>query len=192
VPRCADIILSLLAVVLLAPLFAAIALAVLLAMGRPVLFRQERVGQGGRPFTIVKFRSLDETGAPTRLGTVLRRFSLDELPEFWNVLAGDMALVGPRPLVAGDQPGHPRLRAARQSMLPGITGWAQVRGRNALSFERTYLLDLWYRRRRSLVLDLYILLLTLPVVAIGKGACALAEAARDHIAPHRRATEEPA
>lgn len=184
-PRFADIWLSLFALVLLSPLLALIACLILLSMGRPVLFRQTRVGRDGDHFTIVKFRSLGADGIPTPLGAVLRRMSLDELPEFWNVLRGDMALVGPRPLVAQDQPRLPRIRAARQSVRPGITGWAQVKGRNALTFERSYVLDLWYLRHRSLWLDLYILLLTGPVVASGHGACGLAEAARVRL-PRRR------
>lgn len=188
-PRYADTALAALALLVLAPVLAITALAVLVAMGRPVLFLQERVGRHGRPFTIVKFRSLGADGVPTRLGATLRRFSFDELPEFWNVVRGDMALVGPRPLIAADQPALARIRAARQSMTPGITGWAQVRGRNALSFERSYMLDLWYRRHRSLALDLHILLLTLPVVASGHGACALAEAARQRMTAQGRAVE---
>ncbi len=169
------------ALVLLAPVLLAIALAIRLSMGAPVLFRQDRIGRGGAVFTIVKFRSLDDGGRPTALGSVLRRFSLDELPEFWNVINGDMALVGPRPLLPGDQPPAGKLREARQSLLPGVTGWAQVRGRNRLTFERTYRLDSWYSENRSLALDVYILLLTLPVVATGRGACGLATRAQRHL-----------
>lgn len=177
-PRLADVLLSLIALLVLSPLLALIACLILLSMGRPVLFHQTRVGHAGHPFTIVKFRSLAADGTPTPVGAILRRMSLDELPEFWNVLRGDMALVGPRPLIAEDQPRLPRIRAARQSVRPGITGWAQVKGRNALTFERSYVLDLWYLRHRSLWLDLYILLLTGPVVASGHGACGLAKATR--------------
>jgi len=184
-PRIIDLVVAMLALVLLVPVYALIAGLVLVTMGRPVLFRQRRVGRNGRDFTIVKFRSLGEDGRPTPLGAVLRRFSLDELPEFWNVLAGDMALVGPRPLLADDQPILQRIRAHRQAIRPGITGWAQVKGRNSLSFECSFALDLWYVRNRSAWLDLYILCLTLPVVALGHGACALAERAR--VSPRRKA-----
>lgn len=176
--RFANMVLGGAALVMLAPVLAVIALSIGLAMGRPVLFRQKRVGLHGKTFTIVKFRSLGDTGRPTALGAFLRRFSLDELPEFWNVLCGDMALVGPRPLLLGDQPASSSVRKERQSVLPGVTGWAQVRGRNRLSFEQTYALDLWYRKNRSLALDLYILALTLPVVATGRGACGLSEPMR--------------
>lgn len=177
-PRQADILLSALALVLLAPLMVAIAALVLVTMGRPVFFIQSRVGFLGRHFRMVKFRSLGPDGAPTPLGAVLRRFSLDELPGFWNVLRGDMALVGPRPLIAGDQPDLEKVREERQSMMPGMTGLAQVRGRNAVSFQRSFMLDLVYRRNRSFGLDLYILFLTLPVVVTGLGACALVEPER--------------
>lgn len=177
-PRYADVVLSALALVVLAPLLACIAGLVLLAMGRPVFFVQARVGYRGRSFDMVKFRSLTSEGQPTALGKVLRRFSLDELPSFWNVLRGDMALVGPRPLLAEHQPPFAGQRAERQSMKPGLTGWAQVNGRNALSFEESFVHDGWYRRNRCPRLDLHILLLTLPVVAAGRGACGLVDAAR--------------
>ena len=172
-PRFFDIVIACLALAALAPILALIAALIALADGRPIFFRQVRIGRGGVPFTLVKFRSLDNQGTKTPLGTILRRFSLDELPEFWNVVRGDMALVGPRPMILAEQPSKPLTRALRQQQRPGITGWAQIRGRNAVSFDQTYLYDLWYGRNRTLALDVYILLATLPCVVRGHGACAL-------------------
>ncbi|MEM9708151.1 MAG: sugar transferase [Pseudomonadota bacterium] len=172
-PRWFDIAFTLLASLILAPLLVLIAGSVLLAMGRPIFFRQLRVGANGAPFTIWKFRSFGEDGRPTALGRILRRLSLDELPEFWNVLRGDMAVVGPRPLIEADQPQLPSIRKARQAARPGITGWAQVNGRNALSFEESYRYDLAYIQNRSAMLDLQVLAMTMPCVISGRGACGL-------------------
>lgn len=188
-PRLFDIAAASLALILLAPVLLLIALAILCLDGGPVLFPQRRVGQGGKSFVMVKFRSLGPDGRPTAVGTVLRRYSLDELPEFFNVLKGDMAIVGPRPMVLSDQPSLQRVRALRQRMRPGITGLAQVSGRNALSFEDTYRLDLWYGRHRSVWLDLYILAVTLPCVLSARGACALAPMARPASKRARKAAE---
>ncbi len=171
--RTLDLIVALVALIVLAPFICIIAATIAVSDGRPVFFRQKRVGQGGVTFTLVKFRSLDETGRKTNVGTFLRRFSLDELPEFWNVLIGDMAIVGPRPMIASEQPQKPLVRTLREKQRPGITGWAQVSGRNAVSFERTYQYDLWYVRNRSLALDVFIILATLPCVLRGHGACAI-------------------
>lgn len=176
--RVFDITIASIALILLSPVLVGIATAIGCFDRGPALFFQKRIGKNGRPFTMVKFRSLGPDGNPTRTGSVLRRYSLDELPEFWNVLRGDMALVGPRPMVESDQPQNERVRILRQRMRPGITGWAQVNGRNTLSFEKTFRLDLWYGRSRSVWLDLYILLATLPCVLSGRGACALDPTAR--------------
>jgi len=150
-----------------------------MALGSPILFRQERPGRHGRPFTLYKFRSMRTAGegaAPlseaerlTRLGAFLRRTSLDELPELWNVLRGDMSLVGPRPLLMEYLPLYTPEQARRHHVRPGITGWAQINGRNAISWEEKFRLDVWYVDHRSLSLDLRILLLTIRRVLSGHG-----------------------
>lgn len=163
--RALDVALTLCAAPVALVLAAAVALAVRLALGRPVLFRQERAGLGGRPFSILKFRTMREgpgTDAERlgRFGRFLRASSLDELPELWNVLKGDMSLVGPRPLPTRYLPRYTPEQARRHEVRPGITGWAQVNGRNALSWEEKFRLDVWYVDNRSLLLDLKILFLT--------------------------------
>ncbi len=162
------------AVVLLVsvPIFAVIALVVWLDVGSPVFFRQPRPGKYGRPFTIAKFRTMrdarDERGNPlsdsarlTRFGSFLRSTSLDELPQFLNVLRGELSLVGPRPLLMEYLDRYTPEQARRHSVLPGITGWTQVNGRNALSWEQKFALDCWYVDHWSLSLDLRILFTTL-------------------------------
>lgn len=187
-PRSADIAIALCALAVLLPLLLALAAAILVAMGRPVLFLQERVGRDGRTFRIVKFRSLPVGGGrASGLGRLMRRYSLDELPEFWNVIRGDMALVGPRPLLAADQPDRPSLRRARLRLRPGITGWAQINGRNANSFERTYRLDRLYARKRSAAFDLVILARTLPCILRRAGADRLTETAPRGLNPRQPA-----
>jgi lipopolysaccharide/colanic/teichoic acid biosynthesis glycosyltransferase len=152
----------------LSPLFGILALLVRVAHGAPILFRQTRPGLGGRPFTIYKFRTMrdayDASGRPlsdaerlTRFGRLLRSTSLDELPELVNVLKGDMSLVGPRPLLEEYLPLYSAAQARRHEVRPGITGWAQVNGRNALGWERRFELDVEYVDRYSLAMDLGIL-----------------------------------
>jgi lipopolysaccharide/colanic/teichoic acid biosynthesis glycosyltransferase len=159
------------ALVVLAPLLAGVAVAVAALHGRPVLFRQERPGLEGRIFTLRKFRTMrpprageDPVGSDparlTPLGRFLRASSLDELPTLWNVLVGEMSLVGPRPLLTQYLPRYSARQARRHEVKPGITGWAQVNGRNALSWEEKLELDVWYVEHRSLGLDLRILLRT--------------------------------
>lgn len=154
-----------------APVIAATAVAVAKDLGRPVLFRQVRPGLHGRPFTLVKFRSMrdavDRDGRPlpdgerlTAFGQRLRATSLDELPQFWNVLVGDMSLVGPRPLLVEYLPRYSPEQARRHDVKPGITGWAQINGRNALSWDEKFALDVWYVDHQSLALDLRILFAT--------------------------------
>lgn len=156
---------------LLSPVLGAVALAIRARMGSPVLFVQERPGLRGRPFRVVKFRTmrhaLDSSGRPlpdaerlTRLGRFLRASSLDELPQLWNVLRGELSLVGPRPLLMQYLPRYTPEQARRHDVLPGITGWAQVNGRNALTWEEKFALDVWYVDHWSLALDLRILALT--------------------------------
>ncbi len=163
--RVFDIGLVVLTAPLWLPLMALTALAVFLALGRPVFFVQERPGLKGRPFRLIKFRTMRSGDAPdeerlTRLGKFLRGVSLDELPELWNVLRGEMALVGPRPLLMRYLPLYTECEMRRHDVLPGITGWAQVNGRNALSWEQKFALDLWYVENRTLMLDGKILLMT--------------------------------
>ena len=169
--RALDIFVAGLGLVLLSPLILLVALIVLVDVGRPVLFRQRRPGKHGRPFELVKFRTmLGESGpsAPgatdairlTRVGRILRTASLDELPELWNVLKGEMSLVGPRPLLIQYLDRYTQEQARRHEVKPGLTGWAQVNGRNALSWEDKFGLDVWYVDNRSFALDLKILLLT--------------------------------
>lgn len=169
--RAFDLIVALTALALLSPLMLAVALLVLAKLGRPVLFIQERPGLHGKPFRIYKFRTMlngdpgkteDTADAQrmTRFGRFLRSTSLDELPELWNVVKGDMSLVGPRPLLMEYVPLYSPQQARRQEVRPGITGWAQVQGRNTLSWEKKFELDVWYVDHRSLWLDLKVLSLT--------------------------------
>lgn len=146
-------------------LYIAVALAVRLTTGSPVHFRQERAGKGGRIFNFMKFRSMrDGEGSDmqrlTRLGKILRSTSLDELPQLWHVLSGKMSLVGPRPLPAKYLPRYSPFQARRHEVRPGITGWAQVNGRNAISWDKKFELDVWYVDNRSFWLDIKILFLT--------------------------------
>lgn len=166
--------------IVLAPLLVCLALVVRLRLGRPVLFRQQRPGRNGRPFTLLKFRTMtderDASGRPlpderrlTRLGRFLRRTSLDELPELVNVVRGDMSLVGPRPLLMEYLPLYTPEQRRRHEVRPGITGWTQVNGRNALTWDEKFRLDVWYVDHRSLRLDLRILVRTVVEVARGEG-----------------------
>jgi lipopolysaccharide/colanic/teichoic acid biosynthesis glycosyltransferase len=170
--RIFDLALTLPLLLLLSPLLAAIAVLVRLVHGPPALFRQQRPGFHGRPFYLVKFRSMSDARDPqgrllpdaerlTSLGRFLRAASLDELPELFNVLRGEMSLVGPRPLLMQYLPRYSPEQARRHHAPPGITGWAQVNGRNALTWEEKFRLDVWYVDHWSLALDVKILLLTL-------------------------------
>lgn len=156
-------------------------------LGSPVFFRQKRPGLGGRPFEMVKFRTMtDACGFDgqllpdavrlTSFGRFLRATSLDELPELWNVLKGDMSLVGPRPLLMEYLPLYSPVQARRHEVCPGITGWAQVNGRNALSWEEKFKLDVWYVDHHSLWLDIKILWLTVRKVLVREGISADGEA----------------
>ncbi len=179
--RLLDIILVLLAAPAWVPVALAAALAVRLKLGSPVLFRQERAGKGGRPFTILKFRTMREgegTDAErlTRFGRLLRASSIDELPELLLVLKGTMSLVGPRPLPVRYLPRYTTEQMRRHEVRPGITGWAQVNGRNLLSWEEKFAHDVWYVDHRSLALDLKILMLTVFAVFRASGVSAAGEA----------------
>ncbi|MQA30969.1 MAG: sugar transferase [Luteitalea sp.] len=164
--------------ILLAPLLAAIALFVRARLGSPVFFRQPRPGRAARPFTIVKFRTLrvsssdhadDDAARMTSVGRALRALSLDELPELLNVVRGDMSLVGPRPLLMQYLERYTPEQRRRHDVRPGITGWAQVNGRNALSWEEKFHLDVWYVDHCSFSLDLKILAMTMWKLAARDG-----------------------
>lgn len=156
------------------------AVAVLLSMGRPILFKQTRPGLYGRPFQILKFRTMridpklgggidSDAQRLTRVGLLLRKTSLDELPELWNVIRGDMSLVGPRPLLTQYLDRYTPDQARRHLVRPGLTGWAQVNGRNSLPWEQKLALDTWYVDNRSFLLDLKILFLTMGHVLRASG-----------------------
>jgi lipopolysaccharide/colanic/teichoic acid biosynthesis glycosyltransferase len=152
------------------PLWLGAALGTLLTVGRPVLFRQQRPGLNARPFTLLKFRTMRQVSATdpvssdavrlTPFGKLLRKTSVDELPSLLNVLAGEMSLVGPRPLLMAYLPRYDRVQARRHEVQPGLTGWAQVNGRNTLSWQRKFELDVYYVEHQSLRFDLWILWLT--------------------------------
>ncbi|MBR1913394.1 MAG: sugar transferase [Lachnospiraceae bacterium] len=171
VKRFIDIVLSLLALVILSPLLIVLAVLVRIKLGSPVIFRQLRPGYKGRVFGLMKFRTMtderDDEGELlpdevrlTEFGKKLRATSLDELPEFINILKGDMSFVGPRPLLVQYLPLYNEEQAHRHDVLPGLTGWAQVNGRNAISWEKKFEYDVWYTRHISFLLDLKIVMMT--------------------------------
>ncbi len=187
IKRLIDIVGALAGLVILSPVLAAVAVGVARAMGRPILFRQQRPGLHGQPFTLLKFRTLTndkdahgnllpDADRLTRFGQFLRRASLDELPELINVLKGEMSLVGPRPLLMKYLERYTAEQVRRHEMRPGITGWAQVNGRNALTWEEKFKLDVWYVEHHSLWLDLKVLALTLLKVAKSEGISAEGQA----------------
>ena len=182
-----DVTVALLVLVLLAPVIVLVALAIRLILGSPVIFSQQRPGIHGKPFGLIKFRTmkdvhddqgdlLSDAARLTRFGRFLRSTSLDELPELWNVLKGDMSLVGPRPLLMEYLPLYNKEQMRRHDVRPGITGWAQVNGRNAISWDEKFRLDIWYVDNHSLFLDLRILLLTLYSVFTRQGVTAAGSA----------------
>lgn len=183
IKRLFDIAVSFAALVLLLPVIVFVGWQVRRKLGAPVLFRQERPGLNGHPFKMIKFRTmrdaLDAVGNPlpdsermTPFGIFLRSSSLDELPELWNVLKGDMSLVGPRPLLMEYLPLYSPEQYRRHDVRPGVTGWAQINGRNALSWEEKFKLDVWYVNNRSLWLDLKIIFLTVKKVLMRDGISA--------------------
>jgi lipopolysaccharide/colanic/teichoic acid biosynthesis glycosyltransferase len=185
--RAFDLLAAVIALSLLSVPLACIAILVRVRMGSPVLFRQVRPGLSGEPFELVKFRTMldavNRDGSPrpdaerlTPFGRWLRSTSLDELPALWNVLRGDMSLVGPRPLLMQYLPLYSARQARRHEVRPGITGWAQVNGRNALTWPQKFELDVWYVENRSFWLDLRILWMTLLVVLRRDGISAQGEA----------------
>ena len=185
--RALDGLLSGVALMLLAPVLLWVAGLIFWRMGSPVLFSQERPGLGGRPFRVYKFRTmldacdahgqcLPDAQRLTALGLLLRRWSVDELPQLFNVLKGDMSLVGPRPLLMAYLPLYNPTQARRHEVRPGITGWAQVHGRNAISWEDKFALDVWYVDHASLWLDVRILWMTVRKVLVRDGISAKGEA----------------
>lgn len=185
--RLFDVVCAALALLLLSPVLIVVAWLVRRQLGSPILFRQMRPGLGGKPFQMVKFRTmLDATDANgvalpdserlTRFGRFLRASSLDELPELWNVLKGDMSLVGPRPLLMDYLPLYSPQEFRRHEVRPGVTGWAQVNGRNALSWQQKFELDVWYVDNRSFWLDMRILWKTVIKVLKREGISAQGEA----------------
>jgi len=187
VKRCIDIVGAGLGMIVLSPFLVIIAIAVWVRMGRPIIFKQMRPGLNGKPFYMYKFRTMtnekDEQGNPlsdeqrlTRLGRFLRSTSLDELPELLNVLKGDMSLVGPRPLLMQYLARYTPEQARRHEVQPGITGWAQINGRNAITWEEKFALDVWYVDNWSLWLDMKILAMTVIKVFKREGISAAGEA----------------
>ncbi|KAA0875745.1 sugar transferase [Nitrincola tapanii] len=182
-----DIIASTIGLLLLAPVIVWVAFQIRRKLGSPVLFRQVRPGKDGKPFEMIKFRTMrdaiDKDGNPlpdsermTPFGAFLRSSSLDELPELWNVLKGDMSLVGPRPLLMEYLPLYSNEQYRRHDVRPGVTGWAQVNGRNAISWDEKFKLDVWYVDHRSFWLDLKIIYLTIKKVLVREGISAEGEA----------------
>jgi sugar transferase EpsL len=173
--RMLDILVSLVGIVVLSPVFVVIGLLVALDLGRPVLFVQERIGLHGKPFVLYKYRTMrnamsrsgelmPDAQRLTKFGRILRSTSLDELPELLNVLVGQMSLVGPRPLLPEYLDRYTPEQARRHEVKPGITGWAQVNGRNALTWEERFKLDVWYADNWSILLDVKILFMTITTV----------------------------
>lgn len=177
--RLFDLLFASLALIIFSPVLLVIALLVRVFIGRPVLFKQQRSGYRGRPFLIYKFRSMTDRHAPdgnlladaarlTRFGSFLRSLSLDELPELLNILKGEMSIVGPRPLIMDYLPLYSAEQARRHDVMPGLTGWAQVNGRNAIDWPTRFELDTWYVDHRSLWLDVRIIFLTIGKVVTRK------------------------
>lgn len=182
-----DILLSLIGLIFFAPILICVYFLVRKKLGGPVFFRQERPGRNGKPFTMIKFRTmLDATDANgeiladelrlTKFGKLLRATSLDELPELWNVLRGDMSLVGPRPLLMEYLPLYDAHQFRRHEVRPGITGWAQINGRNAIGWDEKFKLDVWYVDNRTLWLDIKIIFQTIRKVLVRDGISAQGQA----------------
>lgn len=178
--RLLDCIISLIVLVVLFPILGIVLFLIRQKIGSPVLFKQERPGLNGKSFFVYKFRSMtderDKNGVLlpddirlTSFGKVIRKLSLDELPQLWNILKGDMSFVGPRPLLMEYLPLYNERQAKRHNVRPGITGWAQVNGRNAISWEEKFELDVWYVENQSFWLDMKILIMTIRKVFISEG-----------------------
>lgn len=186
IKRIFDILVSVILITIFIPVYLFTALIILFFIGRPIFFRQERPGFHGASFEMIKFRTMDnsfnsdgllmpDNERITAFGHFLRATSLDELPELWNVIKGDMSLVGPRPLLREYLELYSDEQAQRHWVRPGITGWAQVNGRNAISWEEKFKLDVWYVHNHSFYLDIKILCLTLKKVLLREGISAEGE-----------------
>ena len=186
IKRAFDFVAAAFGLLLLAPVMAVLAWQISKKLGSPVLFRQTRPGLHGKPFQMIKFRTMRDAIGPdgqplpdsermTPFGSFLRSASLDELPELWNVLKGEMSLVGPRPLLMEYLPLYSPEQARRHEVRPGVTGWAQINGRNALRWEEKFRLDVWYVDNQSFWLDLKILALTVKKVFVREGISAAGE-----------------
>ncbi len=180
IKRTIDLFISITALTLLSPIILFVAIFVRKKLGSPIIFHQSRPGYNGELFDMIKFRTmldpkdsagniLDNNARLTYFGRALRASSLDELPGLWNVIKGDMSLVGPRPLLPEYLPLYNKEQSRRHDVRPGITGWAQVNGRNAISWEKKFEFDIWYVDNRSLLLDMKILVLTVKKVFIREG-----------------------
>jgi sugar transferase EpsL len=178
--RLFDLAISIILFVFLSPIFIVIALLVKKKLGSPIIFKQERPGLNGERFSLYKFRTMtDEKNDQgqllpdyiriTSFGSFLRKYSLDEYPQLWNVIKGDLSLVGPRPLLIEYLPLYTKEQSLRHNVRPGITGWAQVNGRNTLSWDEKFKLDVWYVKNQSFFLDMKILFLTIYKVIISEG-----------------------
>jgi lipopolysaccharide/colanic/teichoic acid biosynthesis glycosyltransferase len=187
IKRVLDILGAAIGLIVFSPILLVVALMIRREMGSPVLFRQTRPGREAKPFQMIKFRTmrdafdsqgnaLPDADRLTRFGGFLRSSSLDELPELWNVLKGEMSLVGPRPLLMEYLPLYSPKQARRHEVRPGVTGWAQVNGRNAISWDEKFALDVWYIDNRSLWLDMKIIWLTIRKVIKRDGISAAGEA----------------
>ena len=186
IKRLFDVLVSSGSLIILAIPMLFLSLLIRINMGSPVLFVQVRPGVNGKPFKIIKFRTMrnaeDKFGEMlpdakriTRLGAFLRKSSLDELPELWNILKGDMSLVGPRPLLMEYLPLYSASQRRRHELRPGLTGWAQINGRNAISWKKKFAYDIWYVDNQSFCLDMKIILSTVRMVLSGKGVNASGE-----------------
>jgi lipopolysaccharide/colanic/teichoic acid biosynthesis glycosyltransferase len=200
--RCFDLVVAVVALLALAVPLLVLVWLVRSKLGSPVFFRQVRPGLNGKPFEMVKFRTMtDERGADgallpdaqrlTPFGRFLRASSLDELPELWNVIKGDMSLVGPRPLLMEYLSLYAPEQARRHEVRPGITGWAQVNGRNAISWEDKFALDVWYVDHRSLWLDVRVLWMTVKKVLVRDGISAAGEATMTRFKGAERVETKP-
>lgn len=194
--RCLDLLLIILAAPLWIPVMALVAITTLLVQGSPLFFCQDRPGLDCRIFRLIKFRTMCAGDAPdatrlTRWGRLLRATSLDELPELFNILRGDMSLVGPRPLLVRYLARYSAEQQRRQETLPGLTGWAQIHGRNSISWEEKFAFDVWYVDHRSLALDMKILFITLWRVLTMQGISADGEATAVEFKGNVPTNEEP-
>lgn len=180
IKRIFDLAISLFLLILLSPFILIICLCIKFYLGSPIFFIQTRPGLNSKPFRMIKFRSMsdkkdangileEDINRMTPFGSFLRKYSVDELPELWNVLIGNMSLVGPRPLLSEYMPLYSKEQLRRHDVLPGITGWAQINGRNAIGWEEKFNYDLWYIDNQSFLLDLKILYITLKKIIIKEG-----------------------